>query len=101
MSRLAGSNNARGGTFDALYPGATHKQAISGTAATVGPFLETTTVVQVCADTACFIAIGVSPVATVASTYCPANFSQKFACNPGDSLSVIGSSGNLYVTEGA
>ena len=78
----------------------THRQAISGIAATVGPFLLTTTVIQVCADTACWIAIGFYPIATFASTFCQPDISQEFSCNAGDSLSVIGSSGKLYVTEG-
>ncbi len=101
MSKIAGSSDARGATFDAIYLGTPHKQSISGSAATVGPFASTTSVVQVCADTDCWIAIGSSPTATTSSTYCPAKVALKFACNSGDSLSVIGTSGNLYVTEGA
>jgi hypothetical protein len=92
------------------------KQTISGSAAAVQTTQATnggtpssgvggsggTQFLELCADTACFIAVGPhgSTVATTSSTLLPANVPRLYACNPGDDVSVIGTSGNLYVTEG-
>lgn len=76
------------------------KLAISGTA---NPLVTSaqTQALELCADTDCFVSIGPSAVATATtSLYLPAKVPRLYGCNPGDTVSVIGTSGNLYVTEG-
>jgi len=75
------------------------KVSISGVSASSVAFGSTTKAVRLVSDTDCWITIGDSPTATLTSTYLPAKFPQVFGCNPGQKVAVIGTSGNLYVSE--
>jgi hypothetical protein len=60
-----------------------------------------TRIVELACDTDCFISIGPSAVATLTtSIYLPAKVPVRYACNPGDTVSAIGTGGNLYISEG-
>lgn len=74
-------------------------RTLSGSHAESSALGATTKEVRLCSDTDCWISIGASPVATTSSVYLPAKFPQVFGCNPGDKVSAIGTSGNLYITE--
>lgn len=68
---------------------------ITGTSAQTGaiaaPF------VDVQADTACFIKIGVNPVAVLNTSYrLPADVVLRLALAPGDKIAVIGTGGNFW-----
>ena len=71
----------------------------AGTVANViGPGVQK---VRVCATSACYIAIGVNPTATVAGLYMPADSVEYFTIAPGEKVSAIqiSTAGTLHVTE--
>lgn len=75
-------------------------RTLSGSSAQSAAVGATTKVVRLVSDTDCFVAIGASPVATASSIYLPAKFPQVFGISPGQKVAAIGTSGNLYITEG-
>jgi hypothetical protein len=81
----------------------THQSvAFTGTAGTVANVITSgVQKVRVCATSACYIAIGVSPTATTASVYMPANTVEYFTIGPGEKVSAIqlAAAGTLHVTE--
>lgn len=77
------------------------KVAISGSSAQSSAVSSTTNCVRLCADTDCFVAIGSNPTATSSSFYLPAKVPQVLGCSPSDKVAVIGTTGNLYISEGA
>ena len=82
--------------------GTHQKVAYTGTAGTVANVFTTgVQKVRVCASSACYIAIGVSPTATVNSIYLPANTVEYFTVGPGEKISAIqlSAGGDLHVTE--
>lgn len=101
-SQMGASSSVRGNNFDCIYPGTTQKLAMTNAHAESSAVGANTSVVQLCSDADCWIAIGPTPAATTSSTYLPAKTPRLFACNGGDKISGITSStGNLYITEGA
>jgi hypothetical protein len=94
----------------------TTKQAISGTAAAVQTQggttdggssgtgqLAGTRAVELTSDTDCFVAIGPHGSTTATATtsiYLPAKTPRVYMCDPGQDVSVIGTTGNLYISEG-
>lgn len=74
-------------------------RTISNSSAQSSAVAATTEEVRLCSDTDCFIAIGSNPTATTSSVYLPAKFPQVFGCKPADKVAVIGTSGNLYISE--
>lgn len=105
MSKKAGSDTPpHAQTFEALYPADNAKYSIGASAAFSNPMNANTSVVELCPDTDCFVSIG--PAKNTGLTvsngaYLPAKVVRRFACNPSDIISFIGTSGSLYVTEGA
>jgi hypothetical protein len=81
----------------------THQSvAYTGTAGTVANTITAgVQKVRVCATSACYIAIGVSPTATTAGIYMPADTVEYFTVAAGEKVSAIQSSagGTLHVTE--
>ena len=81
----------------------THQSvAYTGTAGTVANTVTSgVQKVRVCASSACYIAIGVSPTATTASIYLPADTPEYFTIGPGEKVSAIqlSAGGTLHVTE--
>jgi hypothetical protein len=81
----------------------THQSvAYTGTAGTVANTITAgVQKVRVCATSACYIAIGVSPTATTAGIYMPADTVEYFTVAAGEKVSAIQSSagGILHVTE--
>lgn len=93
MARLGRDDN--GDRIQVLSLGTTHKQAIGATSATV-TLTPGTQVVRVVATADCNIAFGAT--ATASNAYFPAGSVEYLRC-AGGQLSVIGTSGDLYVTE--
>lgn len=81
----------------------THQSiAYTGTAGTVANVVTAgVQKVRVCMTTAGYITIGVSPTATVAGIYMPANTVEYFTIGPGEKVSAIqlAAGGTLHVTE--
>jgi hypothetical protein len=81
----------------------THQSvAYTGTAGTVANTVTAGVYkVRVCATSACYIVIGVSPTATTAGVYVPADTVEYFTCMPGEKVSAIqlSAGGTLHVTE--
>lgn len=74
-------------------------RSISGTTAQSAAFAANAKTVRVCSDADCFIAFGSNPTATTSSIYLPAKVPQVFGIVGGWKVAVIGTSGNLYITE--
>lgn len=105
MSGEATSNVPAGAQiFPAIFVGTSQKVAIGASSVQSTAVGAGTSVVEVCSDQDCFIAIGQNPTA-VANTSCflPAKTKRLYGCNGGDKVAVIQSvsAGNLYITEGA
>lgn len=81
----------------------THQSvAYTGTAGTVANTITAgVQKVRVCATSACYIAIGVSPTATTAGVYMPADAVEYFTVAGGEKVSAIqlSAGGTLHVTE--
>jgi hypothetical protein len=81
----------------------THQSvAYTGTAGTVANTITAgVQKVRVCATSACYIAIGVSPTATTAGIYMPADSVEYFTVAAGEKVSAIqlSAGGTLHVTE--
>ena len=75
------------------------KVSISGTSAQSSALGATTKSVRLVADTDCWIVIGENPTATTSSVYIPAKEICVFGCSPSQKVAVIGTSGNLYISE--
>jgi len=82
--------------------GAHQNVAYTGTAGTVENTITSgVQKVRVCATSACYIVIGVSPTATAAGIYLPADTPEYFTIGPGEKVSAIqlSAGGTLHVTE--
>jgi hypothetical protein len=76
------------------------KITISGTSAASTAFGSQTYQIRVAADTVCNIRIGDgTPTAVASDSLLPANWPEYFTVTPGQAIAVIGTTGNLYVTE--
>jgi hypothetical protein len=89
----------RQGSSQISVDAAPQKLTISGSSGASSAFGAQTYQIRVMADTLCFIVIGKSPTATTSSTPIPANWPEYFTVAPGMAIAVIGTSGNLYVSE--
>lgn len=88
----------------AIYPGTSQSIAIGAASVAGAAVGASTTLLQLCATIACFVAIGPTPTAAAGtSLYVPANVPVLVGCNPGDKVAVIQATaaGTLYVTEAA
>lgn len=90
-------------TFEAIFPGTSQVVAIGASSAQSTALQTTTTVVQLVATVACFVAIGSNPTAVANTTcYVPANIPVKYGVVGGNKIAVIQASGagSLFITEG-
>lgn len=92
-----------GSSFQAIYIGATQKVTVGSGSTQSAALAVSTTIVELYADTDCFIAVGPSPTATTSTKFIPASTVLYYSVQPGSKIAVIQSSagGNLYITEGA
>lgn len=90
--------------LNAINPNVSQSVAFTGTSAQSTAFQGATSVIQIVATAACFVAIGASPTAAAnTSMYVPANVPVMIGVVGGQKLAVIQATGTgtLYITEGA
>lgn len=103
-SQMVGSSHPRSQSFDAIVPGTSQTVSVGASSTQSSALQTSTSIVQLCATVACFVAFGTNPTAIAGtSLFLPANVPVKVGVNGGSKVAVIQSSsgGSLYVTEGA
>lgn len=95
--------DANGNVIQAIRQGVVQNIAYTGTQGRSAAFADSTTIIRIVADTACFYLLGKTPTATTSNgTLLPAGAVEYVPVNPGDKISAIQSSagGTLNITEG-
>lgn len=90
--------------WQAIYPGVTEALAVESSAGQSEALGDTTSIVRLCADVPCQVALGDDPEADSDSMYLPANTPEYVLVAPGSKVSVIKAGdddGTLYITQGA
>ena len=88
---------SRPGEQPALIPGSTTKKGMDGSAQRFGPFGDECVFLRI--STTAAVNYAVNATATANSTYLPAGAIEYIRIKPGQYLSMIGASGDVYVDE--
>jgi hypothetical protein len=96
MSELA--RDTRGHPIECLRPATSRNLTITGTSQQVPTPLSTTVALRLWTDTKCFYRVGANPTANLNDTPLFPGV-EIIRINPGETVAVVGTSGNFNVTE--
>lgn len=95
------ARDKNGQYVQALRPRGTRKLSYTNTSSQSAVHPDSCSIVRVCSTTDCYLAFGVSPVATNSSLYLPANTPEYFGVTPGERIAAVAraADGDLLITE--